>query len=723
MSGCTLASFQSLSAKFFEYGNTTRRLQSFIDETYNSKNSFPTLIALGDAVRTIRAALQSQIISSSLSIRSLIQLQARFHRPGQILVCLSAIIDKTRAATCNNDLLSKIYDYVLELEDSDNWLRPIVLSLLAHVSKTWLDSMAIRLGLQTNNSIIIGDERKEEQEVGHIFGSPVMPNFIPEEDAKVMVETWTSLQLLQVYKPYHPLAMPPRLKNVKQPVLDWHFSWVDAERIQAQVIEYETAILCAIKEFDRNGFHRETLGEGVEGLQHGNTEKSGETPQAQIVALFTRIEEPIDSGGDDLSKALEFAISMDSSPRNDLATFEPPLSLVPLLSFSPILSTQARLVNQACLRLFFKDHSIRSHLSLQYRYSLFGDGVFASRLSHALFDPELETAERHKGHSRSGLSGLKLGSRDNWPPASSEVRLALMGILTECFNAHTNGLNTTRGELPGGLSFAIRDISDDEFQRCIDPNSIEALDFLRLQYKPLSPLQVVITPSCLDKYDILFKLLLRGLRMLYVVNQLLRDDTHRSSRGRGPDLASQRFRIEAHHFVSTVCGYFSDGVRTNWDIFEHKLDEIEMHLDDRLEYEGLHRLREYHETVLDRMMFALLLRKRQAQVKKLLEEIFSSVLHFAKHSREKALEKKTSPKPDIQVQEMYRNFRKKVCVFVSVCRSLGEKRGYGGTTKNDHDDSHDLFARSDMNEDGGNTIGHLALRLEMSGYYSTSRAV
>ena len=76
------------------------------------------------------------------------------------------------------------------------------------------------------------------------------------------------------------------------------------------------------------------------------------------------------------------------------------------------------------------------HLGLQRSFHLLGDGVFVSRLTAALFDPEQASTERERGVMRSGTGmGLRLGSRGTWPPASSELRLALMGILGDCYQA------------------------------------------------------------------------------------------------------------------------------------------------------------------------------------------------------------------------------------------------------------------------------------------------
>jgi hypothetical protein len=268
-------------------------------------------------------------------------------------------------------------------------------------------------------------------------------------------------------------------------------------------------------------------------------------------------------------------------------------------------------------------------------------------------------------------------------------------------------------------------MSQENIEKCLDPNSVEALDFLRLSYKPPPPLEAVITPMILFKYDQVFKVLLRVIRMLYVVSTLFRDATGRCSFWQGNNSIAQRFRTEAQHFVSSVCGYFFDtGIEATWRIFERKLDQIEKRINgghDNItlgQNEGLDMLRDYHERVLDRIMFALLLRKRQQPVLKLLEDIFALILQLSKHSQQRTSDTEIRAGTDDEVTEMYVKFQKKVRVFIAVCRGLNERKGYGERKTLDSRTSgqEGLFDGDDLAEE--NTIAHLLVRLEMSNYYS-----
>lgn len=734
MSGYSLETVQRLSAAFIDYGNKTKRLQAFIDEKRTSSKSFPASIALAGSISAILATLHAQIGDSSTSAHSLLQLRSSFERPGLILSYLDEIVIKVDAARSDEELLSRLYEYAEDAEHLADWIPPTLFQILASVSEPWLDSVRKWVGLKRKTAaethghdqsfVVVKEETqrleggKETKKLEYDFEHLSMPNFISEEDSLIIFETGRSLRLLETYRPEHPLSRSTPPGMMEAPDLDWQFSWQDVERIQLQAREYESSLQKAIADFNLHGgksgkvhLHKE----GVMQAEIATTVRlSEETAKAYIHASIASFEKPlpdlkVEGRNNPLPKCI-----YDDLPRETI-NFAPPLSLLPVLSFNPIIASQALLINRACLRLLFKEHNIRSHFSLLHRYSLFGDGVFTSRLSHALFDPELDSAERQKGHSRAGISGLKLGSRDTWPPASSELRLALMGILTESYyesGRGAEGSSVFREDLPGGLSFAIRDMLEDELQRCMDPNSIEALDFLRLQYRPPPPLDAVITQGSLAKYDTIFKLLLRAVRMLFVVNQLFRDIKSRCVIRRGADPISTSFQIESHHFVSAICRYLFNGVQANWDTLQRRLEDVDKALDrdDTSDGDSLHKLRDFHDRLLDRLLFTLILRKRQAQVMKLLEDIFSLILVFARHVRTEAAQDMGHSGLMVDLKETYEKFKRKVRVFISVCRGLSERRGEGGTSGHD--------AGGELTEEGGNTIGQLLLDFEMSGFYA-----
>jgi len=753
--GCTGETIDGLLVTFMNCGNVTRVLQLFVDRTYQAHKS-PGRIAMADAVSTLLSTLQSRLSIKVSSIKSLLQLQVLFKPVEALLTSFHLLVQSTVSQKSDEAMLSKLFYEVQRLENKTESMREILLEVLARVSRPFLDFMGEWMGTQgeaglpleksgSGRSFVkvedrtwIDEQGLEMREPDFILDADMIPSFIPIDDARTMFETGRSLRFIRTHHSGHPLARADVVLSATPPKLEWKFSWQDIEQVEAKAHKYEKDLAAAIRKFSKNPeFRSSEMQEDAVVCHHldilGMPREEMELHVLTSIAMLNKL--PSTAGtSNKLSESLNNCLDGDNAAASDgESTFAPPVSLTPILSFSPLIAAQARIVNCTSMRLFFQAHNLREHLTAQRRFQLLGDGVFSSRLSHALFNPELETAERRAGVARTGgIMGLRLEGRDSWPPASSELRLSLMGVLTESYvftasggREHAGGYLDRKNELPGDLSFAVRDMSYDEMEKCKNLNSVEALDFLRLSYKPPPPLEAVITPMCLYKYDQLFKLLLRVMRMLFVVSQLFRDALDRTSYWQGIDTTAQRFRIEAHHFVSCVSGYFFDtGIDATWRIFERKLDQVEKRINDDADHlvlgqnEGLDKLREYHERVLDRIMFALLLRKRQQPVMKLLEEIFTLILHFAKHSRSRALGVQRRVGPDLEVKEMYLKFRKKVEVFITVCRGLSEKKGYGEKRATDIKGmlGGGLFDSEELAEE--NTIVQLLARLEMSNYYS-----
>ncbi|KAI9737863.1 MAG: hypothetical protein M1834_009233 [Cirrosporium novae-zelandiae] len=698
---------------------------------FNSEipSSSPIVLALQTAIKTARTSLEIVLSKDRWSTTNL-QKNLTLERPREFITSLADLLDLCSITGPDHALLSVLYQKVQQMEQREAWIRDIFFEILGRVTEQWLSYVATRIGLKVNESwkCIQKNEYYE-------LDNAEFPKFISDEDVQMILDIDKGLRFLKLHHPHHPLVSAPVVMG-EVPALVWEFSWERLNSIQTRANIYEKNLRLAVDRYS----------EKLQGLQSpvkyrrelsvddrtGSESNSGDVQASFDTAVqLSNLPIPSTYAHDRL---FELVVSGLLEAKDDdsieYSTFSPTLSLTSSLSLHPLLSVQARLTNLSILRLLFTEHHLRDHLSMQRQFQLFGDGSFVSRLSHALFDPEVESAERKRGVVRSvGAVGLNLGSRNNWPPASSELRLALMGVLSDSYITspailgHKGGYLARGDELPGGLSFAIRDMSEEEMKKCMNPDAIEALDFLRLQYKPPVALESIMTPSCMVKYDCLFKLLLRIMRMFAVTTQLFRDSMDRTSywRGMEPHVA-EKFRIEAHHFVTTVGNYFLEtGVGQTWALFESKLDQMEKRVSTKgntlSNLESVHKLQQYHERVLDRIMFALLLRKRQEQVMKLLEDIFTIVLTFARFVRKRASGQveQQGASDEEEIGQIYRRFHKRSVIFVSVCRGLSERRGYGGRRTGDLDDG---FGSTDWVEEGGNSIGQLMLRFEMTGYYS-----
>ncbi|KAK3671591.1 hypothetical protein LTR78_008514 [Recurvomyces mirabilis] len=274
------------------------------------------------------------------------------------------------------------------------------------------------------------------------------------------------------------------------------------------------------------------------------------------------------------------------------------------------------------------DCMLRQHLNVQHAFQLLGSGEFITRLSTALFSAETQSAERRRGMVPTAQTmGLRLDARDEkrWPPASSELRLTLLGVLTDTYHQGIRSHSTNerrKDEIPGGLSFAIRELPDEEIDKVMDASSLYALDFLKLQYTPPSPLDAIITPTSLQRYDDVFRSLLRMLRVQYVV-------VHLRSTCNKTDLTGLRFAHAAQHVVAALMAHFMDvGIAIPWTDLQHTLDAVEQVLasSDVGHIPSIHELRDMHNEGLESIRSRLFLRRKQITIRAAVDNVLIAVL-------------------------------------------------------------------------------------------------
>ncbi|KAI1400788.1 Spc97/Spc98 family protein [Hypoxylon fuscum] len=748
ISGYSAVVLKGLQGRCLECGNTTRFLSAYVQLTYR-RHPGAVRVALAKAVDVTLLAIQKILGNRATGMRSLLQLQFLVQPIQSVLAYFKSLVVKVSKCKTDEKTLSLVFREAQTLEHSNALLSEVMREVLSRVSEPWAQFAEKWIGarreaipltkeapgenfVKVENIASIDDFGVETEDPDYVIDEDRMPEFVPSEVASVMFETGKTLRLLRTHHPEHPLCQMDLTMLSEPPTLQWHFDWESIGRLQEDVKSYEKRVLRGIQQqptqMNVAGLTTKAFNEeyGLQFFGHDEAQLEG-----RLLASIESLNQPptATSEEDNLSKLLHTRLFEDSSLiEQAISNFSPHWSLIPYHSFGPLVATQARIVNREYMKLLFSAHQLQDHLSLQKQFHLLGNGMFCSRLSHALFDPNLDTAERKAGVALTGgVMGLRLSGRDTWPPASSELRLALMGVLAESYlpsSSKTKRLADGTYDLPGDISFAVRDLSPEEIDRCLDPSSLEALDFLRLSYKPPAPLSPIFTPVILLKYDQIFRLLLRVLRMLYVAEQLFRDTTARTSHWHDIDNASLRFRFEAQHFVTSISAYFFDtGIEMPWLKFETWLGEVQANLTKLADGPGEARilspdeLREEHERMLDHVMHTLLLRKRQQPVMKLLEDIFALILKFSKVARKEA---SARGECESSYKDLYDAFKKKVDVFITVCRGLLEKGGHMAKT-----------VRYDLKSDNGrhgegtreeNTIDRLLMKLEMSGYYGHSRS-
>ncbi|EEY14649.1 conserved hypothetical protein [Verticillium alfalfae VaMs.102] len=610
ISGYSALVLEGVSSTCRDCGNGSRELRAFVNNTY-AKNPSPCRVALASALDRILLVIQSHLSVTGQKPRSLLQLRFLIRRVSSILLYFKSLISKIRRDHIDEDVLTLVFQQAQAAEYSDSHLGAIMREVLQSVGRPWLEFLGEWIGTYAELGVPLskhdagrqkGFIKVEAESYVDDFGDEVeeldfrldlarMPSFMPKDVVQSLFETGRNLRFIKSNHSSHPL-LSAMAASIEAPPIKWHFDWQSIYQVDRAVRSYEDALINAIKIRSRSRIVRDdavaampTNNIGGYQLQMFSTnEEELRSRLLDSMDNLAQLQEAVPAE-DPLATVLKACLEAKEPGTKDTLglEFTPHWSLLPVLSFGPIIATQARIVGKESLKLLFNAHNLRAHLKVQRDFHLCRGGSFCSRLSHALFDPDMETAEREAGIARQGgVMGLRLSGRDTWPPASSELRLALMGILVESYEPL--GAAPTRraaesAHLPGDLSFGVRDLSSEEIEKCMDPDGLEALDFLRLAYKTPAALTPVITPVILVQYDRIFKSLLRVLRMLYTVDRLFRDITMRASGWENPDDISTRFCFEARHFIFTVSSYFFDvGIELPWQDFEEKLNKVEAQL-------------------------------------------------------------------------------------------------------------------------------------------------
>lgn len=747
VSGVSLSVLDTVIDAVLQCGSNMQRVRAFARNSPAQFSDVSALFTLRGTITVIVYNLEQQILIQSRQIVSLLQITALFRRCGDLVGALTDIVNAAEKATSDAEVISVIIQRAAFFAQRFGWMENLAQEIMSRVTRPWFEFIegwiglrpeesALRELLASGKTFIQVDQLEEHNKfrsgparLEYNYLKEHMPSFVPPDQAQSIFESGRSLRLLKKAHPHHPLARHDVLNRIGQLHLHCATTWNDIEIIQRRAHEYESRLRAEILKYH----------EGTSSIEATGLERSQEADQSdhnemveETFELFDIDDERHVSGtamdernfaADRVSQMLHKA--RDPAPESIAAgcRFGPELASSLYLSLAPVVLSQAQLIDFSCLHHLFKEHKLRHHLDLQRRFQLLGDGSFVTRLSHSLFNPDMDSGERRPGKVRGGEhTGLRLGSRDTWPPASSELRLVLIGLLGDCYFSDTEPENADvaqaqrENEMPGGLSFSIRELTDEEIERCKDPNAIEALDFLRLQYKPPEALETLITARSLKRYDRLFKHLLRLLRMVSAVKGLIRDSTVRGSLSGDTRNVFQKFRIEAQHFVLAVSDYcFHIGIDSIWSNFQNTLSKIERCLD-RGDVDGtieaahsVPRLRDFHEDILNQMLFAFFLSKRHAQAAKLLDNIFSIILAFSPLSRAEGLSG-LRHENEGTVHHLYSTFRKHISALLGYLRGLDS----GKASSKPLGKSEGFFS---MQTEPTSVFEHLRVRLEVKDYY------
>ena len=634
LSGQSLTSSLSLIQQFVNAGTNFRQLYNFATQ-FNAKDC-TAMVAFRRSVGDMLDHVERHVCEQLIHIRSLLQLQQVIHRPCCILGHISSLLPRLNDACSDEALISLLSDEVTALAEGGSVLVGAMKEVLVLVSMPWLQTLAEDVGLASAPHTNMPFRAANDTASTNQHDSPEA-HFLMPEDIRNISSVRHSIRLLRQHVPNHPLVKPDASILV-QDILHVA-SRCDPETVVREADQYQNRMTAAVMHHGRGSRGDEASTPIIDDIMEIDTVDSNDhgpfafsmlediavleddTPHETSLGahVYSRLRTNLDliladNEGESVSDALQLS--------SDL--------LAPL---RPFVDVQAVLVNGAVMSYVFGTYRLRDHLELHRSYHLFGNGDFVTRLAIALFSGDVQTAERKRGNiPTSETMGLRLDSRESqrWPPASSELRLTLLNVLSESYAPQSN--NEDKIQLPGGLSFAIRELTDAEIDRVMDPTSIYALDFLRLQYTPPDPIADIFTASLVRYYDVIFRTLLVHVRVLHATSQLSMSCIKRKQQS--PSCVKQqdivrRFAWKARQLSTTIFSHFTDTVIAKaWDVFSERLNAIQPH--EEAEYVSqsadLHTITRLHESCLDDIRSKMFLRQKHAKLRSVLEELAAIVI-------------------------------------------------------------------------------------------------
>ncbi|KAK3721760.1 hypothetical protein LTR37_002925 [Vermiconidia calcicola] len=631
ISGYSSTASESLLKGMMHLGTTYRTLVDYASSDVPFSPSHTAIIAFKGCIRTLLDAIERNVTQRTSGIRSILRLQRVTTVVHHLLELMSKLMDSIKDYATDEAVISALSDRVHYIVSAQHSFSDIPKLILARTSQPWLDRLCTDLGLKQDSvqqSVYRPEDDMEDvKDTSSISIAPQpqkirsLPSFVDENDRALIMETRESLQTLREHVPNYGL---------------------------------DTQILSDVSLGDLNGIGHATLlfsNEGRSTLMEDGSAWTDDDAQHQRLAFLdaqmSQLPTHHEQHQDRLEMIIEQTLDTDHSVTAH-ATFCGNLEYNPIEQMRPVIKAHRKLISKALLRHLFLHLKLLDHLHLQRQYHLFGNGEFVSRISTALFSTETQSAERKRGVVPTGETmGLRLGAREGqrWPPASSELRLTLMNVLTETHGKEKSGQSpSVKKVLPGGLSFSIRELPDQDIERVLDPSSIYALDFLRLQYSPPPCIDAILTPMAMQSYDTVFRFLLRLLRVLDITTKM-QTAVARSRPSYGWRRSKQstemrtkaRFASEAHHLVSVLVSHLIQvGIEAPWRVFSSTLARIEKALHDESHDNeddnslvGLDSLRKLHDDFLQNVRNKLFLRQKHERIRSAIEAVFTAILSCA----------------------------------------------------------------------------------------------
>ena len=616
ISGYGMEICDSFTLHLIRHGSRFRKLKRYAAGRAHGEGHSSVVNAFRCCVGRMLDSLEDEIMSHDSSMQSLLQLQDLVRKPITLLATVEDLAKSMSPCNTDEDAVSLLSNTVHETVAIDNALGPVMRCFLETASAPWLERLLAEVGLLKAPALRadyqVEFEPPQLEQGGDSFGVSVhhSSSVMTHEDHALILTLKHTLKTLRLVMP----QLSPLERYSTGPIFADR-----GEQLPRPPVATESSTLhpipvlivghCMWADVDSQS----TLVEELDNRMSMRPDFCSAAEDAVQVAVKAHCG---DSTGAGLGPFPGFPLAPQLSPVETLR---------------PRLKAHSQALNYRLLHCLFRDCRLLQHFELQRAYHLLGNGNFVARLSTALFSKDTQSARRRRGVAPTGETmGLRLGARGDqpWPPASSELQITLMGVLTETYQLTATRLvdGSNKQQLPGGISFSIRELPDDEIERVMDPESIFALDFLRLRYAPPAPLDAILTPATMDTYDEIFKFLLRVLRVLHVTTT----QTWRAPLSKAGSQCAQQCRSFAMGFMSYIMDI---GIAVPWNSLMSSLADVDKLLRDTADAPattlGIDGLRKMQEDCLETMRCNLFLRRNQDKIRTAIEDVLTAVLKAA----------------------------------------------------------------------------------------------
>ncbi|WVQ72409.1 hypothetical protein IAR50_001961 [Cryptococcus sp. DSM 104548] len=310
------------------------------------------------------------------------------------------------------------------------------------------------------------------------------------------------------------------------------------------------------------------------------------------------------------------------------------------------LTQHAGVVSASLVSLYLDDLRFLDHLDMLRAFWLGGDVDFMERVGGALFGKDSAGAgeavglgKRARTRARLGLAagndaeagtaewgiglGIGLSERSRWPPGGAELAYALRTTLMhdDVGGELVKEKSPVWQEVEDRVSFAIKELPEEgdtgRRARWLNPQAIEALDFLYLAYSPDPIISTLLPPSTMAKYQSVHNLLLRLSRVDLVLRTMYWDVVHQSEtfdeplkmgvdsglnrpprtarfarrervvqslfpKGSQTERHLQSLRFRMSHFVNTFGRYVMDSaISIKWNAMRKRLGKLQQQVPGR----------------------------------------------------------------------------------------------------------------------------------------------